>query len=399
MKTLVAHALAIASALVLVACGIVGNGKPADPPAGGITAVPRDGSVIVSWVPEDGVDYWLDYAASSALTSQNVRDLPAGTIVPHVASPKVVQGLTNGTTYYFTINGRKDGGPGGSDAPVVAATPRPAGNSWTVGPAAGTNDLRGVAFGSQFISVGANGVMFSSPDGATLTALPFVVASDLNAVAYNGSPALYIAVGAAGAVLTSGDGQNWQIQNSGITNNLSGVTSNGSGFIVAVGANGTLITSSGGASWTALSSGTTENLNAVAYGNGRLVAVGAAGVLLTSTDGTTWQLAASGSSLALNGITFGANQFVAVGAAGTVVTSTDGVTWTPQTAIGPGNLSAVAYGTQFVAVGSGGSVFTSTDGITWTARSSGTGSVLNAVASGNKGYSAVGAAGTNLTAY
>jgi len=120
---------------------------------------------------------------------------------------------------------------------------------------------------------------------------------------------------------------------------------------------------------------------------------------LTSTDGTTWQLAAAGSSLALNGITFGANQFVAVGAAGTVVTSTDGVTWTPQTAIGPGNLSAVAYGTQFVAVGSGGSVFTSTDGITWTARSSGTGSVLNAVASGNKGYSAVGAAGTNLTAY
>src|ERR1035437_3053818 len=131
MTKLGLHAMAIALALVLAACG--NSGKSSNPPAGGITVVPRDSSVIVSWVPDSGADYWLIYAASAALTSTNASTLPGGTILQHVNSPVTVSALTNGTTYYFTIDARINGGPGGSGAPVVSATPRLAGSTWSAG--------------------------------------------------------------------------------------------------------------------------------------------------------------------------------------------------------------------------------------------------------------------------
>jgi hypothetical protein len=396
MKKIALHLMAVAAALVLAACN---RGESANPPPGGLTAEPRDSSVILSWSAEEGIDYWLFFAASSALSSANAIGLPGGKIITHVTSPSVVSGLSNDTTYYFTINGRKNDGPGGSDAPVVSATPRFAGAQWTAGPVAGTNDLRSVAFGSQFVAVGANGAMFFSPNGTQLTAAPFVVASDLNAVVYNGTPAFYVAAGAEGAILTSPDGRAWQVQNSGTTNTLAGLATSGQGFVVAVGPGGTILTSPNAVDWTLVNPGTTENLNGAALASGRLVVVGAGGLILTTTDGVTWQPVASGVSVALNAVAFGAGRFVAVGGSGTVATSTDGIAWTPQASLGPVDLASVTFGTQFVAVGSAGTVFTSTDGSTWTARSSGTSSALNAVAPGNFGYTAVGAAGTNLTSY
>ena len=408
MKTLASLTMVVVLSFVMAACG--SGGKSASPPAGGITVVARDRSAIVSWAPDSGVDYWLFFATSSDLTSTNANTLPGGKIVPHVSSPVTVSGLTNGTTYYFTMNGRTGVGPGGSEAAVVSATPRLAGNSWSAGTAAGTNDLRAVAFGAQFSAVGANGVIFSSANGGiTWTSISPVVASNLNALIYSGG---YVAAGAAGVVLTSSDGQTWNIQNSGTTNSLSALASNGATTVVAVGGNGTIINGVNAVTWTASTSGTTQNLNGVTYGNGVFVAVGAAGVLLSSADGITWTPVTSGTpldlngivfvsaaSLALNGITSSIGEFVAVGAAGTIVTSPDGVTWTPQAKIGTNNLTAVTFGTQFVAVGSGGVIFSSLDGVTWTPVTSGTGSNLTAVISGNNGYVTVGALGTNLTAY
>ena len=389
---------AIACALVLSACS--GGGSSASPPAGGITVVPRDKSVLISWVPEPNVEYWLLYSTSSSISTQQLTSAPGnGKIVQSVVSPYTLGSLANGTTYYFTLNGRTNGGPAGADSPVVSATPRLAGANWSVGTPAGANNLLALAFGGQFIAVGSNGAMFTSPDGIAWTAFPFVVGTDLNAIVYNPNPVVYVAVGASGVILTSIDRTTWTIQNSGITGNLLGITSNGAGLMVATGANGTIVTSPDRVNWTAVASGTPQNLNAVTIGNGLFTAVGNAGVILTSTNGTTWQPALSGTSANLTGIAFDGRRFVAVGAAGTVVTSTDGVNWTPQAAIAPSNLAAVTFGSQFVAVGSGGTIFTSPDGVSWTAATSGTVNNLNAIASANGGYSAVGATGTDLTSY
>ena len=262
--------LAIATALLVSACS--GGGSSASPPAGGITVIPRDSSVLISWTAEANVEYWLLYSTSGSISTQSLTASPAsGKIVQAVTPPYSLGGLTNGTTYYFTLNGRKSGGPAGADSPVVSATPRIAGSAWTVGTPAGTNNLRAIAFGGQFIAVGSNGAMFTSPNGSAWTAFAFVVATDLNAIVYNPNPVVYVAVGAAGTILTSIDRTTWTIQNSGVAANLLGVATNGVNFWVATGANGTIVTSPDVNNWTAAVSGTVENLNAVTFGNGKFV--------------------------------------------------------------------------------------------------------------------------------
>ena len=90
---------------------------------------------------------------------------------------------------------------------------------------------------------------------------------------------------------------------------------------------------------------------------------------------------------------------MAVGAGGTVLFSTDGTTWAVQSAFTPLDMTAVVYGGQFVAVGKAGGIFTSQDGVTWQVRTSGTTNDLTAVTRTLSGYSAVGAAGTNITSF
>jgi hypothetical protein len=394
MTRIAAHIVAIAMSLFLVSCG--GKGDSAVPPAEGLTVVPGDGRVTVSWTMTPGVEYWLFYATSGNLTPDNAGSIPGAVVLINVLSPRVIA-LANDTTYYFTMNGRTNGGPGGTGTPLVSATPRLAGSVWTVGAPLGANDLRGIAYGATFVGVGATGAMFTSPDGIAWTPLSFVIGTDLNAALFNST--IYLAVGAGGAILTSGDAQTWQIRNSGTANPLYAATGNGTGVFVAVGANGTIVTSNGGASWTVVNSGTIQDLRAVTYANGIFVAVGAAGTVLTSTNAINWTAVASNTALGLNGVAFGASKFVAIGAAGALVTSPDGATWTAQPPITANALAAVTFGTQFVTVGSNGTIFTSTDGNSWQAQSSGTGNALKAVANGNDGYSAVGATGTNLTAY
>ena len=67
----------------------------------------------------------------------------------------------------------------------------------------------------------------------------------------------------------------------------------------------------------------------------------------------------------------------------------------------------VVYGSRFVAVGTGGAIYVSTDGVTWQAAQSGTTNDLYAITFAASiatntlavGYTAVGAAGVNLTSY
>ncbi len=417
MKGFFARIAAIVAVSLVTACG--NEGSPAPAPTD-VTVVPGDSRVALSWTMSPDVEYWVFYAPASSISLDNWASIPGSRSVLRAASPQVIAGLTNGTTYAFTINGRYNHGPGGPGSPSVSAIPRLAGAQWTVGTplAPTTNDLRGIAYGAAFVTVGTNGAMFSSPDGITWTPQNSTVAMPLNAVAYGGN---YVAVGnapvgAGGVILQSSDAVTWTSRiNPNATNNLNAVT-NGGGVYVAAGASGTVITSTDAVNWTpAASSGITSNdLYAVTFGNGLYVAVGAGGTLLTSPDASAWTVVSSNTLSALRGVAYGSPTvagnvtptYVAAGDGGALVTSINGgVTWTLQAPIGGTAVNAVTYGHQFIAVGDGGSIFISVDGVTWQAATSVTPATtenLYAVAvkpADSFNYGAVGAAGVNLSTF
>jgi len=406
--------VAILASVLIGGCGSSGNS--AEAPASGLTLVPGDGIITASWAMAPGVDYWLFYAPAASISTSNWTSIAGSKSVIDVSSPFVATGLSNGTVYSFTVNGRTKGGPGGDGTPSVSAVPRTAGNAtastpapWTAGVPLGASDLRGLALGTSYVAVGAAGAMYSSLDGVSWSAVKSPVASNLNAATYAGQ---YNAVGDGGVIIRSADALTWVAAASSgtvTTNNLYAIAG-GTGKIVAVGAGGSIISTIDGTNWTAAASSgtvTTNDLYAVrAHGSGLWIAVGAKGTVLTSADANTWTLVASNTALDLKSITYGVNPatgvgvFVAVGASGALVTSADAVTWTARTAIGAGasNLLAVTFGTQFIAVGSGGSIFTSTDGISWTSQPSASASDLKAIIHAGYSYSVVGTAGANLQA-
>lgn len=394
----------------MVLLGCRGNGSSAPAPTN-VNVVAGDTSVTISWDMSPGVDYWVFKAAAANITPLSCYGMPQCQMIMHAVSPLLVTGLTNGTTYSFTINGRIDGGAGGPGSPSRQATPRLAGATWSVGSAlvTGAYDLRGVAYGSVFIAAaalhgGAQGALFSSPDGISWTALTNPVPPSTNLYAatyYNGN---YMVVGAGGVILSSPDAVTWTQQTSVATNNLYAVTSNGAGGYVATGASGTIIYSGNGINWTAASPTNIppSTLNGVTYGNGMYVAVGASGTLLTSTDGNIWSppasISSSISSINLKTVAYGPGIFVALGDNGTLVTSTDGINWTLQSPIPSASLiNAVTYGRQFIAVADDGSIFASIDGLAWTLATSAS-SPLYAVIHGPYDYSAVGFGGLNMHA-
>lgn len=406
MRRLLILVAAMLAGLLAAGCG--SGGHPADPPSGVVVRA-GDQSVTLTWPMAQDVEYWVFYGNAASISTGTWTSIAGSQAVLGATSPLVVGGLTNGLVYSFTLNGRVKGGPGGDGTPSVSAVPRLAGTAtaslpapWVAGTSLGAGDLRGLAFGTVFVAVGAGGAMYSSADGITWTGLKPVTAANLNAATYR---TVYLAAGDSGAMLYSSDAVTWTAQNTGTVNNLNAVAANSTRF-VAVGAKGTIIISADGITWTpAANSATTNDLYAVTqFGDALWIAVGANGTLVTSSDGSNWTAVASKTTLDLRGVTSGLNAvtnawiYVAVGANGTLLSSPDGVTWTVQPALGAGTLSAVTYGSQFIAVGAGGSIFTSTDGATWASQPSTTSSNLNAIVHAPNTYAVVGAGGVNLLA-
>ncbi len=408
--------------LLSVACG----GDPAPAPIA-VTVLSGESSATVTWDMAPGVEYWVFAVPTSAAPSQTKTmeqwiGLPGSVTRLNVTSPYVVSGLPNGTSYSFSVNARTSGGPGGPGSTPVTATAQIAGIHWSAGGTiAPSSQLRSVVYGAitttsivnsvtttttvspMYVAAGMGGVMYSSADTATWSAINFATSANLNGASYFGS---YKLVGDGGLVLTSPDAVTWTARSSGTTNNLYAIASNYTNANVAVGANGTIIASSDGTTWTpATNSGTSSDLYAVTYFNGSWLAVGAGGAMVVSTDALNWHSVASGTTADLRGIAASTQisaslvvttTYVAVGASGTVLSSNDTINWSSQTLNGAGDLNAIVYGTQYVTVGAGGKIFYSTDGLAWTAATSGTSSDLVALAHGQYLYAAVGAAGTNL---
>ena len=450
MKQFSAGLVMIAAALLLASCNVTNLGSSAPPPTD-VSVKAGDASATVTWTMQPGIQYWLFRAAAPGITTANWTSLPEARSLINATSPQLVTGLVNGETYSIIANARTNNGPGGAGTAPISVVPRLAGASWSVGSPLGSSQLAAITYGIEtdtttgnvvphYVAVGAGGAMYSSLDGITWTALNFAVGTNLNAAAF--STTVFLAAGDGGTMLYSTDAATWVAKSSGTSNNLYGLATNGNTIFVAVGAKGTIITSGDGITWTAEKSGTTQDLTAVSYCNGNFIAVGKQGTLLISSDAVNWAAEASQTTADLSGVAYGTvpgatigsllPMYVAVGAAGTLITSADAGTWTLQSPIvannsATNNLAAVSFNTQFVAVGSGGGIFTSTTGTRWQQQVSGTTSNLTAIAhnfvswasaltslsvnlipvplplvttpASPNGYIAVGAAGTNLSAF
>lgn len=228
---------------------------------------------------------------------------------------------------------------------------------------------------TQFVAVGANGIILTSSDGATWTEGTSGTLENLNKVVYDPDNALYLIVGTNGTLLTSDDSAvTWTpIDISSVTTvNLYGIAvwpESGSLTYIAVGDGGEAITSPNSLAWTAQSTGITDDLQSVTVadlggGTYKTVAVGMNGLIITSDDaGITWDYQASGTSNDLHGINYitytynlvTSSRYLAVGNNGLVLSSNDAVTWTTRDVNSTGHLFNIYYGlNNFWLVGSVG---------------------------------------------
>jgi photosystem II stability/assembly factor-like uncharacterized protein len=267
------------------------------------------------------------------------------------------------------MNGRTNGGPGGSSSPTISATPYNASAAaWTANPTPLSQIINGGIVSPDIYGIGYTSLKTCSN----------------NTTSASGS---FAAVGAGGAIFTSDDGLSWNTCTPPLSTDLYAVTGyaahqnnpgNPALLWVAVGAGGASVYSHDGISWAVgnpFNSGSLANpnnyaLHSITHVAGTFFAVGDMGTILSSTDGITWRTHASGSTNNLQGITHGVN-YVAVGEGGTILTSADGNTWTARTSGTTNNLRQVAsfissYGRIYVAVGDNGTILTSKDsGVTW----------------------------------
>lgn len=420
----------LAAALVS-ACG-GGGGSSAGAPAN-FRVVEGDGQATVSWTAEGGVQYWLFYAPSVSFASVKEWSKLTGAVSKvgygndkGIGSPYIATGLTNGTPYYFAVNGRNDGGDGGPLTAVLSVTPRPSGNAWkTGGSFAGAPTLRGVTLGTdssdnsaRYLAVGDGGIVFRSTDAYPSTdpltwEAKATLGGQLNAVIY--TLGKYIAVGTAGKAWYATTADSWSAGSASDarTDGLNALASNG-GTVVAVGDNGRILTSTDGQSWSPVGSipAGTPNLYGVAYSpSGLWVAVGAGCKILTSTDATTWTTVAASlpGCVDLRGISVSGSSPYTLAAVGTgatggaLVTSSDGTTWTQQADLGSTPLYAVAgsYDGRFTAVGGGGAIFFADSLTSWAPPATNTApaQTMYSVTRGNATYTSVGVGGSSGYAY
>ena len=179
------------------------------------------------------------------------------------------------------------------------------------------NDLYGVTLGTyDIVFVGNNGWLAYDKKSTTsawngsIWSKSSGTSKKLWDICYGNSN--FIAVGDNGTILTSPENgtsyatssvsPTWTSR-SGTTNTLFDVIYENNIFMT-VGDNGTILTSSDGTTWTTRSSGTTKKLSGITYGNSTFMIVGDSGTILTSSDGTTWTTRSSGTTNNLSGVTY-----------------------------------------------------------------------------------------------
>jgi carboxypeptidase family protein len=243
-------------------------------------------------------------------------------------------------------------------------------------------DLNAIAWsGTQYVGVGNDGFVGTSPDGATWTRRTSGTTKTLYDIVWTGSK--YVAVGTT--VLVSSDGINWHAAQSPVDSLiLKCVVWTGTQF-VAGGYYGEIVTSTDGETWVSRWK-TDDDIEKIIWTGTKFVAMGGSAKTFTSSDGITW------TSHPQNfenyyGLAWSGSQFVRVGTYGKIQSSPDGITWTNHAVDSNYSFYSVAWsGTQFAAVGQSSSgmagsfkIFTSPDGVTWTGHDAGTTTPLKSI--------------------
>jgi hypothetical protein len=264
----------------------------------------------------------------------------------------------------------------------------PDGSDWVETTITTSGNIFGLAANTtRAIAVGTSGLTYVTTNGKTWTDGSEVNGGNntLNAIIWTGSQ--WVVVGNNGELDTSPDGVTWTNHPSGESDvPLNAITFTGFSY-VAVGGNGTIATSTDSINWVTHSSptiGTGVNLTGVAYnpnpGNQILVVVTDTGVVFSSVDqGNTWSLVPNVPVDFDNWqkVRWFQNPglFVAVGLGDSIMTSPDGLNWTLATSDTVPAVVNVVYelfdvaatpsGSQAVASGADTMIFNSTDFATW----------------------------------
>jgi len=231
-----------------------------------------------------------------------------------------------------------------------------------------------------------------------------------------------IAVGNSGSILTSNDSHQWQVQDSGVTYDLTGIAwngVNGSGSLyVVVGSNGIILTSNNATDWNTTifkhpdleSNNEITRYRAVAWNGSLFLVVGDTGITAHSPDGTNWTAGNNNTGKPMWDVIWANGQFISVGGGtkstgnsfeGIIMTSSNGIDWQKQ-AVGTAIFKGILWdgGTQYVVVGDKGNIYTSSDASinSWSLRPSSSTENLRDVIYDGSIYVAVGSKGTVLSA-
>lgn len=340
----------------LALCGCLGNSGSPTPPPTGVRAYSGDGDISITWNDDPSIQYWVFFAQDPTITTLNWDSLLSAGALTNTASPAILCNQINNPSptplfpqFFFTVNGRTGGAPGGAGSPLVSAAPRAAGgplSPWIVGssiPAAmtalGYGSVTPCGFGGRppsgiYVAVGPAGAIYSASIAPTVAG-PLVASEGNETMTWTQGhvpPGFSQDLASVAAY-------------AGVANPAAPILT-----FVAVGKSGTILRSTDGQSWEQVSRvPTSSNLNAIAWGGSNFVAVGDGGVVLTSPDGLTWSLsqqATSASSSTLNAIRCVGASCVAVGTSGaTMWTTNGGNDWTLYTH-GANNWTSITYGSN-----------------------------------------------------
>jgi len=350
------------------------SGKaPGSPTITSVTA--GDGSVSVAFsAPAYTGKGSVTYTATSS---------PGGYINTGSSSPIVVSGLSNGTSYTFTVVASTSYGISGqtssASSPAVPVAPAHTGATWTSFSLPRSQDWCAIrSNGTRFVALASSSIYgATSTDGINWTEIT-LPAGLVNAnVAWNGT--IWLALSYYGAntsngsgVATSTDGITWTARtkpdNYNATHALAAKgstfanigTNQGRGFVTTDGINYTT-TSPAGKGWWGMGSNQTAFVATTYYGDATFG---------YSTDGVSWSYPNSGSydnfDIAWNGSVFCSPAYNS----NKVEISSDGLNWSTATLPSTNTWNGIgSAGSNFVTIATSSSaVATSPDGSTWTAR-------------------------------
>lgn len=273
-------------------------------------------------------------------------------------------------------------------------------NVWTTLTGSPTGATSIAAGAGLFVTVGATGNIYSSPDGINWTSRSSTL-SDFDAVTFGQN--LFVAAGYSfggpNVIMTSPDGITWTLQPStGIPTfvRIRSLTTNGTLFVAVGYNNATLVpviyTSTNGQIWTLQNSSATAGnpFLCVKYGNGIFLAVHGTGNIFISSDGSTWTLAATTPGISIinnDGLSFASGLFMIASANGGLSTSDNGTAWAIRNTNTTNTLLHATWGNNtYVVTGVGGFISTTPDFVTWTVQTSGTTNPLSDIVFSNNTF-------------